>query len=85
MGVFVRRTGGAPAPGVLQTAGSAFSGYGACRRIMSSPAGLTAAQRDHTFQFRLEGGCDSSVWYRGPLTTAGAAIREGGVDRIVGH
>ena len=52
---------------------------------MSSPAGLTAAQRDHTFQFRLEDGCDSLVWYGGPLTTAGAAIREGGVDRIMGH
>ena len=68
---------------IWQVRGSAFCGY-AGGRFADRP-GDDAHRRDRAFEFRLDDGVESSVWFRGELTTVGDVVARTGATRLVGH
>lgn len=96
-GLFVRKSvaeeenaGG----GILQTIGSAFCGYGRGRFVPSldtsttttgSAAPLSHGMKERTFEFRLEQGIMSTVWYDGQLMSIGEAVEKSNATHVACH
>lgn len=83
LGVFVRQSTNAAA--VLQTQGSAFCGYGPCDSIRDSLDGLTAYQRQRTFEFILPDSLESYVWFDSQLVTIWDALQQSQATGVRSH
>ena len=79
LGLFVK------GPQVLQIQGSAFCGYGQHEKITHNLDGLTKYQLQRTFQFLLEDGLESSVWYDGELVSMLQAVELSNASGVKGH
>jgi 8-oxo-dGTP pyrophosphatase MutT (NUDIX family) len=84
LGLFVRKAS-SEFGDVLQTQGSAFCGYGPCDQITDSLVGLSQYQRQRSFEFKLEDGLESYVWYKGNLLTVGDVIQSTGATAVRSH
>jgi hypothetical protein len=84
LGLFVRQSSSAKDP-ILQTQGSAFSGYGPCQQITDSLLGLSDYQRQRTFEFVLPDGLESYVWFDGKLQTVWNVMQQGQATSVRSH
>ena len=80
-GIFVRAAGDED---VWQTKGSAFCGY-ARGGFAADLGGLSRNQRQRTFEFRLDDGTDSTLWFRGNLLSVAEAVQQTKATHLAGH
>ncbi|KAL3911160.1 MAG: hypothetical protein SGARI_001776, partial [Bacillariaceae sp.] len=88
LGLFVRQSSAASrngGPGVLQTQGSAFCGYGPCLQVTDTLEGLTDYQRQRTFEFVLPDSLQSYVWFNGELQTIWDAMQQSQATGVRSH
>jgi hypothetical protein len=85
--------------GILQTIGSAFCGYGRGKFVPSLDDGSSSTttlgdetttpfsngMKERAFEFRLEQGKQSTVWYDGQLMSIGEAIQKSSATHVACH
>lgn len=83
LGLFIRKQSKTTS-GILQSIGSAFAGYSR-GYVRTNLLGCSDYQTSRAFQFRLEEGLQSTVWFGSKLLTIEEALNQSGATSVAGH